>query len=278
MSVYLQKIPPAADERLVRTATPRYLFGDSEVASRRLGVLAEVFAPSTRRLLLKSGLARPRLAVDLGCGPGYSTHLLAEVLGCDRVVGLDISRRFVSLAEATATDRVSFRRHDVASLPFPLGPGDLLFSRFLLTHVREPETAVLRWASQLRPNGHLVLEEVEWIETTNAVFTTYTRIVEALLEHESNTLCIGPVLDGLGDFPLLRRRRSWLERLRVGNQDAATMFMLNLKAWKDHPFVQSNWAGSTTDRLEADLRALAAAPTPDAEIEWGLRQLVFERV
>jgi len=261
----------------MRTVASRYVFGDSEVASRRLGLLAEIFDPSTRRFLLESGIGRPRLAVDLGCGPGHSSHLLAEVLGCDRVVGLDVSSRFVSLAEGTATDRVSFRRHDVTSVPFPVAPADLLFSRFLLTHVREPETAVYQWASQLRPGGSLLLEEVEWIETTNAVFTAYNRIVEAVLEHESNTLCIGPVLDGLGDGALLRRR-SGVDRLRVGTRDAACMFMMNIQAWKDHPFVQSNWSASTTDRLEAELGALATAPTGDVEIEWGLRQLVFERV
>jgi hypothetical protein len=55
------------------------------------------------------------------------------------------------------------------------------------------------------------------------------------------------------------------------------MFMLNMQTWKDHPFVQDHWSASTTDRLAADLSTLAVTPTGAAEIEWGLRHLVFER-
>lgn len=259
------------------TAPARYLFGDSEVAGQRLRVLAEAFAPATRRFVREAGLARPRLAVDLGCGPGYSTHLLAEALGCDRVVGLDISRRFIARAGRTATDRVSFRRHDVTSVPFPVEASDVVYCRFLLTHLPRPETAVRRWASQLRPNGCLLLEEIEWIHTTNAVFATYNEILRAMLDHQSTQLCVGPTLDGLGDSELLRRRGSRLERRRLQNRAAATLFGMNLQAWKDHPFVRRNWCASTIGRLAEELDALATTPSEAADIEWGLRQLMFRR-
>src|SRR5207244_1657699 len=72
-----------------------YAFGDSDLAAYRLQQLAVVFAPSTREFLLREGLPQCRQAVDLGSGPGCTTHLLAETLGCERVVGLDCSPRFV---------------------------------------------------------------------------------------------------------------------------------------------------------------------------------------
>ena len=56
----------------------QYLFGDSDIAARRLEVLAEVFAEPTRAFFLEAVPKRPRLAVDLGCGPGYTTHLLRD--------------------------------------------------------------------------------------------------------------------------------------------------------------------------------------------------------
>ncbi len=56
-----------------------YLFQDTDLAARRLAVLAEVFAPASRAFLLDVVQSRPELALDLGCGPGYTTRLLAEV-------------------------------------------------------------------------------------------------------------------------------------------------------------------------------------------------------
>jgi trans-aconitate methyltransferase len=80
----------------IRSTT--YTFGDSEVAARRLELLAQAFAASSSEFLNRAVTGRPRLAVDLGCGPGYSTAFLSDALDCDRVVGLDNSERFIALA------------------------------------------------------------------------------------------------------------------------------------------------------------------------------------
>ena len=100
----------------------RYLFGDTDIAAGRLRLLAELFAESSWRFVARSAeaAARLRLGVDLGCGGGHTSHLLARAAGCRRVVGLDLSQRFVRLARKTATSSVSFRRHDVTVTPFPL--------------------------------------------------------------------------------------------------------------------------------------------------------------
>lgn len=255
-----------------------YLFGDTDLAARRLEVLAEVFAESTRAFLLAADIDRQRLAVDLGCGPGYSTHLLSDLLECDHVAGLDRSEHFISLAQKTKEENVSFHLHDVATVPFPVGPGDLLFCRFLLTHVREPQAVVAKCVTQLRPKGLLLMEETEWIDTENAVFATYVEIVEAMLEHQRTSLYVGPALNSLENLDTLRKRMSRIGRLAVTNDRAATMFFLNMQTWKRNPFVQENYSPAVLDQLEGNLRALAEEPTSERGIEWGLRQLVYERV
>jgi trans-aconitate 2-methyltransferase len=57
-----------------------YTFGDSDEASLRLRNLANLYEPDTRSLLKRSEVDRPRLAIDLGCGPGWSTGLIREIL------------------------------------------------------------------------------------------------------------------------------------------------------------------------------------------------------
>lgn len=75
-----------------------YAFGDNEIARRRLMLLAEVFNPSSRPLLVEHVPPRAHLVLDLGCGPGATTRLVAEVTGADRTVGLDSSSSFLAAA------------------------------------------------------------------------------------------------------------------------------------------------------------------------------------
>lgn len=253
----------------------KYLFGDTDLAARRLEIVADVFAESTRAFVDDAAIGPTRLAIDLGCGPGCCTHFLAKLLECDQWVGLDKSERFISLARKTETDRVSFRLHDVIEVPFPVGPADLIFCRFLLTHLTEPRTVVTNWGTQLRPGGVLLMEETEWIETDNPAFATYLDIVEAMLEHQSNQLYVGRVLDGLVCGRILKKRMSRVHRFRATNKDAVTMFSMNIRTWKHNPFVRTNYSAALIGELEKNLHTITKTPGDESEIEWGLRQIVF---
>jgi hypothetical protein len=58
-----------------------YTFGDTSLAARRLALLADVFEPPSRAFLAEfTRVAGDQLdlAVDLGCGPGHSTRLVAS--------------------------------------------------------------------------------------------------------------------------------------------------------------------------------------------------------
>ena len=257
--------------------TDRYVFGDTDVAARRLGVLAECFAPSSRGFLAEVAGPGREMAADLGCGPGHTTHLLADVLRQGRVVGLDNSESFIGLAEKTATPRVSFRLHDVTATPFPTGPCDLIYGRYLLTHQTTPEPLVAKWATQLRAGGRLLVEEVEAIHTSNAAFATYLGIVDAMLTDAGHHLCVGPDLEAMPTPAGLEKCSSRVASVPVTTDVAATMFSMNIHTWKHNPFVRENYPAALLQELEATLFDLAATPTAETCIEWGLRQLGFER-
>ena len=80
-----------------------YAFGDSKLAARRLGLVAEVFAPTTRAFLAEVDF-RPRLALDLGSGLGHTTRLIADVLKPTKAVGIEASAAFLSAAQSTTQD------------------------------------------------------------------------------------------------------------------------------------------------------------------------------
>jgi trans-aconitate 2-methyltransferase len=254
-----------------------YAFGDSDLAARRLQFLAEVFAPATRALVQEAGLQPVELEIDLGCGPGVTTHQLSEMLPCQRVVGLDVSERFIGLAERTARGRVSFSLHDFTHLPFPIGPADLMYARFVLTHMADAEAVLAGWASQLRPQGVLLLEETEWIHTSSPPFSLYLSIVERMLAEKSHVLYIGPRLAATADRPMLVTRSSVVRQVPVDAAVAARMFRMNIQTWKEHPFVRSQYPSAQIERLQHELESLMERTGERHEITWGIRQMVLER-
>jgi trans-aconitate 2-methyltransferase len=253
-----------------------YAFGDGKLAARRLGLVAEVFAPTTRAFLAEVDF-RPRLALDLGSGLGHTTRLIADVLKPTKAVGIEASAAFLSAAQSTTQDSgVSFFEHDVTRMPLPLGDADLIFARFLLAHLSRPEAVVTSWVAQLGPGGLLLLEEVEWIRTEHPVLGAYLEIVEAMLANRDNELYVGARLDTIGEGDGRTRRLSRIARSRPSTAQAAQIFSMNLTNWREDTFVRKTYSAATINYVEAGLSEFAASQS-EGEINWGLRQLVIER-
>jgi SAM-dependent methyltransferase len=102
------------------------------------------------------------LVLDVGCGPGRHAYGLAR--GGHRVVGVDISAAFVTLAAADAPPGASFLRGDARNLPVRAAGFDASVSLCqggfgLPFDPGSPDDAlVLRsMAATLRPGGRLAL-------------------------------------------------------------------------------------------------------------------------
>jgi SAM-dependent methyltransferase len=255
----------------------KYAFGDTDLAAARLATVAELFAPTSRSFLSNFAQRSFDLALDLGCGTGRTTHLVAEVLRPGRMVGMDRSESFLSLARPSAKDGISLVRHDVTAVPFPTAAADLIYCRFLLSHLPRPQGQVAKWSTQLRSGGILLLDEVEWIRTTDPVFGLYLEMVAAMLERQGNNLYVGPLLEAMLDPADMSRRSSQLATLAPASRLAAKMFLMNLRVWRDEHFVREAYGEETLSNLESDLATLAESGS-SGEIVWGLRQIAYQRV
>ena len=241
-------------------------------------MVAETFAESSRAFMRESVKTRPQLAADLGCGPGYTTHLLADTIDPKHTVGLDNSENFLDQARTTVSERVSFHLHDITVAPFPKGPFDLIYGRLVLTHLPDPEATITLWTDHLHARGLLLIEEVERIDTTIPALITYLEIQQAMLTHQNNELYIGPRLDAITASEKLHRRSSNVTTLQVPADRAATMFHMNLSVWRHNDFVRQTYARTTLAALEHDLHAIAQGHTDDPPVEWQLRQIVIQRL
>ena len=103
-----------------------------------------------RDLLAQVPLEQVRAAVDLGCGPGNSTELLAARYPAAQVIGVDSSKDMLRQARERLP-ACSFVEGDVSSW-VPDGPVDLLFANAVFQWVPE-HPAVMRRLVELLPEG-----------------------------------------------------------------------------------------------------------------------------
>ncbi|MEX2111910.1 MAG: class I SAM-dependent methyltransferase [Pirellulales bacterium] len=253
-----------------------YQFGDSDLAAERLRRLAAVFEPSSRAFLQSLSIAAPRAIADLGCGPGYTSRMLAEVFPTARVLGIDSSPQFVAIAERSPAERVCYAVADVAQ-SLPSGPFDVIYCRYLLTHLTEPLAAIARWSERLRPGGLLCIEENDSIRTTQPAFAQYLAIVEAMLADAGQKLYVGLDLDRNATGKRLRKQSSRVVPVGVTERAAAEMFLPNLATWRDRPFARQRYAVEELDRLRDDLQRLVDENSTVRSISFGLRRLVLQR-
>jgi SAM-dependent methyltransferase len=141
----------------------RYVLATGEAAAHRLRLLHVAYGPGTRRVLLESGLRRGMRVADLGCGVGMVTGLLAELVGpAGHVVGIDSSAAQLDQARALLAARhrqAELVEASATGTGLPPGSFDLVYSRFLLIHLTEPERALREMRSLLKPGGILVCED-----------------------------------------------------------------------------------------------------------------------
>jgi SAM-dependent methyltransferase len=256
-------------------STP-YTFGDSARAEQRLRQLAELYEPSSRAFLkdVRALLQRaPTLACDLGCGPGYTTRLVHEVSGAAETVGLDASERF--LAQATGGAGLQFRVHDVTRTPFPCPPADLLYVRFLLTHLTERPRVLRDWAEQLAPNGLLAIEELDTMIGSVPALQRYYAIVEAMQRAHGQDLHVGRALPALAREAGVEVVRDAVARMALPGHRMAALHHLNIQTWRHDAFISSHYTPAELDTLEAELRELAAHPDPAVFVDYHMRQMVI---
>jgi SAM-dependent methyltransferase len=143
--------------------TGSYVLATGDAAAYRLRLLHALYGPGTRRVLLEAGLRRGMRVADLGCGVGTVTALLADLVGPEgHVVGIDASGAQLDQARARVNHggrNTSFVEATATDTGLPRASFDLVYCRFLLIHLAEPERALREMRALLKPGGVLVCED-----------------------------------------------------------------------------------------------------------------------
>lgn len=142
-----------------------YLLGHSPAELQRLTLQAELLRPITERMLREAGLAPGMRVLDLGCGAGDESFLMADLVGPDgNVVGIDRAATAIQFAsqraEVVHARNVTFRQATETDLGDDT-PFDLIVGRYVLVHQPDPASFVRAAAARLRSGGVLAFHELD---------------------------------------------------------------------------------------------------------------------
>ena len=140
-----------------------YVLATGDAAANRLRILHNVYGPGARQLLVRAGIRRGMRVVDLGCGVGMTSQLLAELVGPHgEVVGVDYSGEQLEQARKLlpkGVTNVRFVQASATDTGLARESFDLAYCRFLLIHLTDPQAALREMQDLLKPHGILACED-----------------------------------------------------------------------------------------------------------------------
>jgi SAM-dependent methyltransferase len=182
-----------------------YVLRGGREGAERLRLLNRVKWPTTEPLLEAACLRAGMSCLDVGCGGGDVTLKMAALVGAEgHVVGVDRDQSVLQLARQEAEEQglpVTFRRLEAEELAEE-SAYDLVFARYLLSHLPRPQRALEAMVRAARPGGRLVLEDVFFpghvCYPSNAAFDRFVELYQAVArEKEGGDAAIGVRLLGM---------------------------------------------------------------------------------
>jgi len=190
-------------DSIMKTGSDEYTLVTGDAGAARLALLHEVYGPGTEARLRSLGLAAGMRVADLGCGTGTVSRWLARQVGPDgEAVGVDISTDQLTVArreaERSGLRQLRFHQAGVYDTGLPRGRFDLVYCRFLLCHVGDPEAGVREMRALLKPGGVLLCEDVHvasvFCDPPDERYHRMRDIMVALGSSRGVDYCLGPRL------------------------------------------------------------------------------------
>jgi SAM-dependent methyltransferase len=143
---------------------PDYPMGTLETERQRLRDQDEVFAPHSENFFTMAGITAGMRVLDIGCGVGATTGLLASIVGpTGSVVGVDRDPASLDRAVRWMTERglknVEFRQSNLPDLDLT-GQFDAIAGRIVLAYLTNPAAVLRMLCRYLVPGGVITFQEM----------------------------------------------------------------------------------------------------------------------
>jgi trans-aconitate methyltransferase len=182
-----------------------YILSTGEAGAARLAILGRALQPTTEAFLSRAGLRAGMRTLDLGCGGGDVTRLMARVVGDADVVGIDSDPVVIAIAAGHPPDvgtrrRPRFLVGTAEDLP-DMGDFDFVYARFLLTHVRDPQAVLRSLVSACPPGATIAVEDIDFAahvcDPPSTAFDRFVELYQQTARARGADPCIGPKLADL---------------------------------------------------------------------------------
>jgi ubiquinone/menaquinone biosynthesis C-methylase UbiE len=146
------------------TSDPTYALAQREDEYERLGRQAQRDDGLTERLFRAAGIGPGMRVLDVGCGAGHVSTLVANLVGSEgSVIGIDREPDALEHARqhVVAGANISFVQGDFRERDIVDGGFDAVVGRYVLMYQSDPTDAVSRLATKVRGGGVLAFHEMD---------------------------------------------------------------------------------------------------------------------
>ena len=142
----------------MNATTEGYVLGTEDKERERLQMQHDAWKSELETLLSLSDFRSGQTLIDLGCGPGYTSFALSEIVGSEgKIIAVDASSHYLNHLKRMANERginnIDPVAEDVQQLTIEENSIDGALARWLLTYIPDPEAVVSKIARALKPGG-----------------------------------------------------------------------------------------------------------------------------
>jgi SAM-dependent methyltransferase len=127
------------------------MFANADAYQNFMGRYSDVLAP---RFAAAAGVEAGQRVLDVGCGPGALSIVLAGIVGAESLAGVDPSEPFVE-ATRRRVPGADIRVGPAESLPFEDGTFDRALAQLVYHFVSDPAQSAAEMARVTKPGGRI---------------------------------------------------------------------------------------------------------------------------
>ncbi|MCW2968598.1 MAG: Methyltransferase type 11 [Solirubrobacteraceae bacterium] len=221
--------------------------------------------PLAGKLADQLDLRAGQRALDVGCGPGALTAVLAERLGANNVAAVEPSLTFVE-AVRLRLPAVAVRHSAAEKLPFADGVFDLAAAQLVVHFMADPVQGLHEMARVVRPGGLVAASVWDYAGGTSPL-SAFWAIVARLDPHAQTESHLAGAREGHLVELMAAAGLLAVQELRL---EVSSRFASLDEWWRPYTYGVGP-AGAYVSRLDererADLRDACAALLPDPPFE-----------
>ncbi|MEK6755219.1 MAG: methyltransferase domain-containing protein [Bacteroidota bacterium] len=145
-------------------SSPEYLLGVNQRELERLRFQHSVWEPVTRKFFERIGVQQGCKCLDVGSGPGFVSMDLRDLVGeTGKVTALEPSEFYLNWFREFVANKgwtnVKFIQGTAEDAALPARHYDLIFVRWVIAFVPDPEKFLVRLIASLRVGGIIALQD-----------------------------------------------------------------------------------------------------------------------